>query len=530
MQNTHFFQVLIIDDSSDDAFSLERAIKREGITCQSQRVESGEQLQQALEAQPWDVILCDVRMPELSVHKAIQIIDHYSTTPVSIVIVSGAVDIDEISHFIRGGVRDFIRKDDLSKLGDVLRREMGYVEARREQESEHTRFVEAQKMEAVGTLAGGLAHDFNNIITALMAMQWQIKEQYSDQPNLIETIGKMDQLCERASNTVKQLLGFARKGIVNMQDVNIGNFIEDNMSLFRLSLPDTITLHWQKPSQNLYIHADVTQLQQILLNLINNARDAVAGVANPCIAIVINEDPAPLPQEATTHDQQWLAIEVMDNGCGISHTAKQHLFEPFYTTKACNQGTGLGLAMAYGSMMTHHGFIDCETDRCQFISNDCDGCSKEPTCMRLLFPVLPAAEVSDDASEEAPISNTMDQMCVLFADDEEIIRDVFCAIFEDGGSQVDAFENGLLAWEQFQQSPDHYTVAVMDVSMPKMTGPEVARKIRAVSSMPIILISGYDVQTTLNLVEDVENIHVLVKPFHPDTIFNEIQKLTGEQS
>ncbi len=198
--------VLIIDDSSDDAFALQRAVKKEGFEVYSQRVESAEQLQSALQHHVWDIILCDVRMPELSVHDAIETIDKFSPTPVSVVIISGMVEIDEISRFIRGGVRDFIRKDDLSKLGDVLRREIGYVEARREQDSEDARFIEAQKMEAVGTLAGGVAHNFNNILTALMGMQWKLKSEYADHAKLVERVDKMDVLCEHASQLVKQLL------------------------------------------------------------------------------------------------------------------------------------------------------------------------------------------------------------------------------------------------------------------------------------------------------------------------------------
>lgn len=468
-------------------------------------------------------MLCDVRMPELSVHDAIKLIDTYSSTPVSVVIVSGLVELEEISRFIRGGVRDFIRKDDLSKLGDVLRREMGYVEARREQESEHERFIEAQKMEAVGTLAGGVAHDFNNILTGLMAMQWKLKEEYSDHAKLVESVDQMDALCERASRLVKQLLGFARKGIVKTETVELSSFVTENIPLLRMSVPETIALNWQAPEQPVYISADVVQLQQMLLNLINNARDAVRDAANPCISLVIKDHPSGLPDTATkNHD--WIALHVLDNGSGMDKHTRHHLFDPFYTTKKSGAGTGLGLAMVYGTMISHHGFVDCHVDHCQI---PCDDCSCEPTSIRLLFPRSHDVDLSDPNLAPLESAARLRPMRVLFADDEEMIRDVFCAIFEAEGSKVDAFENGLLAWEQFQKQPDDYDVVVLDVSMPKMGGPEVAREIRKASSIPIVLISGYDVHHTLELVDDVDNIHVQVKPFSPSTIFNEIKKLTG---
>ena len=520
--------VLIIDDSSDDAFALQRAIKKEGFLVHSERVESASQLQSALEQQLWDIVLCDVRMPELSVHESIKIIDQYCSTPVSVVLISGLVDLKEISRFLRGGVRDFIRKDDLSSLGDVLRREMGYIEARREQKSEHERFIEAQKMEAVGTLAGGVAHDFNNILTALMGMQWQLKSDYSDHLKLIKTVDKMDELCERASQLVKQLLGFARKGIVNMQPIELGTFITENISLFRMSLPDTIHLNWVQPEQPVYISADVVQLQQMLVNLINNARDAVTDVQNPSISLVIQEHPSGLP-DTTTKTQDWVALHVMDNGTGMDEDTKLHLFEPFYTTKSEGKGTGLGLAMVYGSMITHHGFVDCNIDHCQLL---CKECSKVSSCIRLIFPKLDSNECALQIPpvDEPKPKVELESMRVLFADDEAVIREVFCAIFEDAGSEVDAFEDGLQAWRQFESCPDRYAVVVLDVSMPKMGGPEVAHQIRAISDLPIVLISGYDVHQTLNLVEGMKNIHVLVKPFQPNTIFNEIKKITGEPS
>ncbi|MDQ6992922.1 MAG: response regulator [Mariprofundus sp.] len=522
MQDDQILQILIVDDSSDDAFALLRAIKKAGFKAHHQRVESAEQLQQALTEQVWDIVLCDVCMPGLSVHRAIKVIDEFSRTAVSVVIVSGIVDAEEISRYIRGGVRDFVRKHDLSKLGDVLRREMGYVEARREQESEHERFIEAQKMEAVGTLAGGVAHDFNNILTALMGMHWKLKSDYPDHVKLINMVDKMDELCDRAGKLVTQLLGFARKGIVKMQPLDLGAFVTENISLLRMSVPDTIALKWQEPAQAVYISADVVQLQQMLVNMINNARDALADSSNPCISLVIKQDPGGLPDTATSANS-WVALHVMDNGSGMDSKTQKHLFEPFYTTKEQDKGTGLGLAMVYGSMMTHHGFVDCNVDDCKMI---CDDCHTISSSIRLLFPQLDSdKQITSTAALEKQVN--VEPMHVLLADDEAIIREVFCAIFKNADSQVDTFENGLLAWQQFQQYPDRYDVVVLDVSMPKMTGPEVAKKIREISSIPIVLISGYDVHSTLDLVAGLDNIHVQVKPFQPNAIFSEIQKLVG---
>ncbi len=313
-----------------------------------------------------------------------------------------------------------------------------------------------------------------------------------------------------------------------METVELVSFITENIPLLRISVPETIILNWHPPKQPVYISADVVQLQQMLLNLINNARDALADADSPCVSLVIDTDPHGL-SDAVTKNNDWVALHVMDNGSGINEDIREHLFEPFYTTKESDAGTGLGLAMVYGSMMTHHGFIECTSEPCPM---PCGDCSKTLTSFRMLFPRINMSDViqPDSTQLESKADAGLQPMHVLFADDEEMIREVFCAIFEDEGSTVNAFENGLLAWEQFQQQPEYYDVVVLDVSMPKMGGPEVAKKIRAMSAIPIVLISGYDVHHTLELVDDVENIHVQVKPFSPNTIFNEIKKLTGEPS
>ncbi len=514
-------QILIIDDSHDDAFALRRAIKKEGFDIHSQRVETPTQLIEAFQQQTWDIVLCDVRMPQLSVSDAIKIVDKHSSTPVSIIIVSGTVDLDEMTKYIRGGVRDFIRKDELSELANVLKRELGYLEAKREQQSEHQRFIEAQKMEAVGTLAGGIAHDFNNILTALMGMQWKLRSDYPDHQKLIDNIDKMDLLCERASKLIKQLLGFARKGIVQMETIELGSFIDEHRSLLQLSIPENIQFHFHKPKEEIYISADPVQLQQMLMNLLNNALDAVQAVQDPEISISI--DASATGFSTANNKQQWVALAVLDNGVGMSEETQKHLFEPFYTTKEAGKGTGLGLAMVYGSMISHHGFIDLQQvkhPQQQQVS----------TSIRLIFPKIQDDHEYDPTAINEQENVKLKPLRILFADDEEMIRELFCALFEDQNSHVDAFEDGLQAWTQFQKTPNAYDIVILDVSMPHMTGPEVARNIRQQSELPIMLISGYDVHETLKLVKGLKHIHVQVKPFLPETLFQDVQALTGGAS
>jgi len=521
-QNKKTIRLLIIDDSEDDAFEIERELKKSGWNLLCKRVDSPKSLGDALTEQHWDIALCDIQMPLLTPEQVLKIMKQKDPPETPIILMSGVVDIGSLAGLIRGGVRDFLPKDQISRLSSMVEREYDYLAAMHAQQAEHELFIEAQKMEAVGTLAGGIAHDFNNILTALLGMQWKVKERYQELPELGEKMDQMDELCQRASGLVKQLLGFARKGILQLEDIELGSFITDNLNLFRMSIPEDIFLHWQQPNDAINIKADSTQLQQMLINLINNARDATQKATQPCISIDIemrykdNNDKSQV-------DDMWACVTVSNNGDPISKHVKEHIFEPFYTTKKQGQGTGLGLAMVYGTMQSLDGFVDVISKPVHESSNDI--CTE----FGLFFPALASSTAKPaqvKAKKESFAKAAVDDMHILIADDEDMVRDVLSGILQAAGYQTTSCADGEEALLAFEQAPNRYHAAIFDVVMPRMGGPAVVKVVRETSNMPVLLISGYDMDKTLHMVEGLDAVSVLTKPFSPVEILDTVAEIT----
>jgi PAS domain S-box-containing protein len=225
------------------------------------------------------------------------------------------------------------------------------------------RLRQAQKMEAIGTLVGGIAHDFNNVLAGMTGSLFLAKQQTQHLPTVTEKIELSEKLAFSASRMVQQLLTFARKGAVEIKPMDLGRFMQETHRLYELSIPDTIDYRGVFCAQELPIRGDDTQLQQMIINLLNNARDAIAGVEKPCITLTLeafDASPAFRRRHSVT-DPRFARISIEDNGSGIPDDIKARIFEPFFTTKEVGSGTGLGLAMVYGTITSHGGLIDVES-------------------------------------------------------------------------------------------------------------------------------------------------------------------------
>lgn len=183
-------------------------------------------------------------------------------------------------------------------------------------------------------------------------------------PDIIKKVDAIDSLCFRAADMIKQLLMFARKEKVQMHPFGLTSFIKEVSKLHTASIPENISFHMDVCSDELIIRGDATQLQQVILNLLNNARDAVAYVENPSISLKIEEfttTPAFIAKHPTMKNGKYAFLTVEDNGTGISESNLEHIFEPFFTTKEVGVGTGLGLSMAYGAIQAHKGIIEASS-------------------------------------------------------------------------------------------------------------------------------------------------------------------------
>jgi len=370
-------------------------------------------------------------------------------------------------------------------------------------------FNQAQKMEAVGTLVGGIAHDFNNVLAGITGNLYLAKKRLVDNPDVAKKLINIETLSLRAADMIKQLLTFARKDTVRMQELSLTSFIKEAIKLIHTSVPENIAFEENVCSEPLLINGDATQLQQVLMNLVNNARDAVEGVKQPRITMTV-ESFQPylkfLEHHPEANNQPYAHISIQDNGCGISQTSLEHILEPFFTTKAPGKGTGLGLSQVFGAVKTHHGILDIE-------SIEGDG-----STFHIYIPLL-QEKYSTQATPKILHKDNAHGELILLVDDEAYVRETTAEVLKAFGYKILQAEDGLQAIDVFQKHQHHIDIVILDVVMPKLGGVEAAAHIRMINAnIPVIFVTGYDKEQMLSLDGQASNSAVLGKPIQFDKL------------
>ncbi len=371
-----------------------------------------------------------------------------------------------------------------------------------EHEELEAKFRQAQKMEALGTLVGGIAHDFNNVLASMMGNLYLIKKRTSSDAGVQTKLARVEQAGHHAASMIRQLLAFARKGESELTPMPVQPFLKEILKLARSSIPENIALLYDFGSEDFCIRADGSQMQQMLLNLLVNASHALEGREKPAITIsmqLYQPDEDFLFVHPKMGSKPLLCITVADNGCGISKANQEHIFEPFFTTKEEGKGTGLGLAMVYGSMQNHGGVIDVE-------SVEGEGAS-----MHLYFPLSEVEKAADKRAQMDVASGKGET--ILLADDNLHVRETMLEILQDFGYRVLAAENGQQALRMFHDHAADIVLALLDIVMPVMGGVEAAQRLRELKpDLPILFLSGYEKGASPSHEPQTGDITVLTKP------------------
>jgi len=403
--------------------------------------------------------------------------------------------------------------DDTGKISNYI----GVFSDITEQLSLEQQFLQAQKMEAIGTMVGGIAHDFNNILAGMTGYLYLAKQQMQVQPDVTQMLGRVEALSRRAADMIQQLLTFARKGMVNMKAFPLTPFIKEALQFLHAAVPENILMHEDICNEPLQIIGDTTQLHQLLMNLVNNARDALEGVdEEPTISIRLAPfyaDDAFLESHADVEARAYAHLSVEDNGCGIPADQLEHIFEPFFTTKEVGKGTGLGLSMIYGAVKTHHGIIDVDSK------------PGEGSVFHLYVPLLAQDEDVADSEQEAESSEGHGEL-ILLADDEQVVRDTMVEILQSLGYKVLSARDGREAMALFNDHQQDFALAILDVVMPHCGGVSLARQIRAGDpDFPIIFLTGYAKEHVLDHEKALANINTLTKPVNFDLLSQQIRQM-----
>ncbi len=366
-----------------------------------------------------------------------------------------------------------------------------------DQRRSHELIAQAQKMDALGQLTGGLAHDFNNILTVILGSLTALAEEPSAKIHAAEYIDPAIEAARRGSELIKGLLSFSRKHPVETSVVDINKIVATVDKLVRRSLPDAITLKVQLESKLLAARLDGNQLQNALINLILNARDATQGrgnIAIQCSAKVLTPLQASVLHVPTG---PYVCVQVTDNGCGMDATTRARVFEPFFTTKRTGEGTGLGMAMVYGFARQSGGTVD--------ISSEPDKGTRVTLWLPADIDVLAVGQDPMVRKSNAP----PEQGLALLVDDDADVRRVVRRLLLDLGFAVLEAETGVEAVQILNQTSG-IRLLLSDIVMPGgVDGRQVARHALEQGQVPkIILMSGYAPDS-----DELPDIPLLAKPF-----------------
>ena len=377
-----------------------------------------------------------------------------------------------------------------------------------DQRRSHELIAQAQKMDALGQLTGGLAHDFNNILTVILGSLTALAEEPSAKIHATEYIDPAIDAARRGSELIKGLLSFSRKHPVETSVVDINKIVATVDKLVRRSLPEAITLRVQLESKPLTARLDGNQLQNALINLILNARDATQGrgnIAIQCSATVLT----PL-QAGVLHvpSGPYVCVQVTDNGCGMDASTRARVFEPFFTTKRTGEGTGLGMAMVYGFARQSGGTVD--------IASALDKGTRVSLWLPADIEVLPMGQIPMVRTSNAP----PEQGLALLVEDDADVRRVVRRLLLDLGFAVLEAETGVEALQILNQTSG-IRLLLSDIVMPGgVDGRQVARHALEQGQVPkIILMSGYAPDS-----DELPDIPLLAKPFTKSQLSDLLQE------
>jgi two-component system, cell cycle sensor histidine kinase and response regulator CckA len=497
---------LIVEDSANDAVLLVHALSSAGFELQWKRVETEPEYVEGLK-EGLDIVFSDFTLPQFSVQRALELLV-LKQLDVPFIIVSGTIGEERAVESLKAGATDYVLKDGLGRLGQVVRRALGEVKERFERRkaqqalrASEERFRQAQKMESIGQLAGGVAHDFNNILTVIQGhATLLLNETLAEEAR--ESAEQIALAAERAASLTSQLLTFSRKQVMQFGAIDLDGVVGNLTRMLRRLLGEQIALDISCASNQARVWADVSMMEQVLMNLAVNARDAMPKGGRLSIRTTeetIEEHYVKLNPQGVIG--RHICLAVSDTGCGIGPETMPRLFEPFFTTKGVGKGTGLGLATVYGIVKQHRGWVTVYSEL------------NKGTVFRVYLPVVAAETEVEKRVEQTEVRGGSET--ILLTEDEAPLRALVRNVLERHGYEVLEAASGAQALKVWRKHRERIALVLTDMVMPDtMTGRELVERLRLERpSLPAIFTSGYSADVVGKDFELLDGINFLQKPY-----------------
>ncbi|GAB4347005.1 MAG: hypothetical protein Kow0089_24560 [Desulfobulbaceae bacterium] len=512
-------KILCVDDDPLMRRSVAALLRKRGFEDIITAGDGREGLEKFREHHP-DLTILDLRMPELDGLEFLEAVqEELAETPV--IILSGAGGVDDVIRSLQLGAWDYVLKPitDFSILehsihqaferADLVRENKRYQEYLEEEVEKRTReLYHAQKLEAIGTLAGGIAHDFNNLLATIIGYTEMAREQLPEDSQPARDLENVLTAAGRATELVRQILTFSRQGEMEVHPVYVQDLLKQLVKLARSTFPSSIEIRDSIDTTCQPIPADTSQLQQVVMNLLTNAKQALdenVGTISVSLARVDS-----LPEDVRLEPgqkryDQYLKISVADTGRGIEKKEIEKIFEPFYTTKPMGEGTGLGLSVAHGIVGGMEGVIHVESTPGQ------------GTEMQVYLPVVDVLETGEESGTAEAVATGNER--ILVVDDDPAIADIMNRVLTGLGYRVTAFTDSEAALEGFRADPEGFDLVLTDMTMPRLTGKDLAIELLKIRpDIPVVMCTGYSEVIDSKQAREIGIRKLLMKPIIKDNL------------
>ncbi len=415
--------------------------------------------------------------------------------------------------------------DDKGKVRGAIGAFVDISEKKKQEESlkkNEAKLLQSRKMEAIGQLAGGVAHDFNNLLTAINGYADLLLHESPLDDNRKTYVTEIKKSGERAAALTHQLLAYSRQQILSPRKMDLNAVVVDMVNLLSRLIGKEIDLVTLTPERPTFVNADPGQIEQVVLNLAVNARDAMPEGGE--LLIKVSCETRVIPDKPPSEDafQHYGVLWVSDTGHGMDESVKDRLFEPFFTTKELGKGTGLGLSVVEGIVKQSGGFIELQSEPGQ------------GTLFKVYLPALEAKSEKKTRSEGERITERLPitgQGTLLLVEDEDMVRKFVANVLTVGGYQVLTAANGAEALLVSERHPGPIDVLISDVVMPQMNGPKLAERLAEHrAGLRILFMSGYTDDSIVKHGFLQAGCHFLQKPFAPKVILRKLQEIFNSET
>jgi signal transduction histidine kinase len=519
-ENGKPLRVLVADDSENDVVILLHTLRKAGYEPLYERVSNATAMREALGKQTWDIVISDYEMPGFGGFEALQLVKE-SGQDIPFILVSAVVSEVTAVAAMKAGAHDFIMKRKLARLAPAIERELREAQTRAAKKAteealrqSEDQLRQAQKLEAVARLAAGVAHDFNNILTAIIGHSEMLLRALEPTDPKRKNAQQIEKCAGMAASLTRQLLIFSRKQVTEPRVFKLNEGIRNIEQMLRRLLGEDIEFRATLDPAAGQIKADPTQIEQVLMNLAVNARDAMPkGGKLTATTANITVDKTVLKNFPGLAPGSYVQLALTDTGTGMTDEVKAHLFEPFFTTKPVGKGTGLGLAICFGIVKQSSGHIEVESE------------VGKGTTFRLYFPL------ASNTSEPDPVRAPAGQVAggsetVLLVEDEPAVRELAVTTLRERGYKVMEAGNGEEGLRIARQHNGKIDLVLTDVVMPVMGGKEMTDSLRG--SRPdtkILFTSGYAEEALGHRGVPRGGIGFLEKPYLTDTLARRVREV-----